>query len=221
MAIENTAGVKPSSTQASLGSAANNQLNKEAFMKLLVAELKNQDPMNPMESKEMVAQLSQLTSVEKLQGIESKLDALAGIQSTQSAVQNAALIGKRVEAESTSMRLSSTQSATGSYELLGDASSVQIGIRNAAGELVRQIDLGAQKTGKKNFEWDGTLDNGTRASNGNYFFELTAKNPSGAQVATSTKVAGLVSEVTYENGQPEVIVGGARVSLGDVTTIAQ
>jgi flagellar basal-body rod modification protein FlgD len=190
-------------------------------MKLLVAELKNQDPMNPMESREMVAQLSQLTSVEKLQGIESRLDTLTGLQSAQSAAQNAALIGKRVEADTTSMRLSALQPASGGYQLLGDAANVKLSIRNSAGELVREIDLGAQKAGHKNFEWDGTLGNGQRASNGNYFFDLSAKNPNGAPVSTSTRVSGLVSEITYENGQPEVIVGGARVALGDVTTIAQ
>lgn len=222
MAID-TSGVLPASLQtpSGLGQLPNNQMNKEAFMKLLVAELKNQDPLNPMESREMVTQLSQLTSVEKLQGIESRLDTLSGIQSAQSAIQNAALIGKRVEAETTSMRLTATHPASGSYELLGDAAAVKIGIRNAAGEFVRVLDAGPQKAGHMSFMWDGTLDNGQRAPNGDYSFELSAKNPDGAPVMTSTRVAGLVTEITYESGQPEVIVGGARVSLGDIATIAQ
>lgn len=222
MAID-TSGVLPASTQtpSALSQTPNNELNKEAFMKLLVAELKNQDPLNPMESREMVTQLSQLTSVEKLQGIESRLDALSGIQSAQSAVQNASLIGKRVEADTTSMRLTAIHPATGSYELMGDAAAVRIGIHNAAGELVRLVDMGPQKAGRRGFEWDGTLENGQRAPNGDYFFELSAKNPDGLPIAASTRVSGVVTEITYESGQPEVVVGGSRVALRDIATIAQ
>jgi flagellar basal-body rod modification protein FlgD len=197
------------------------QMGKDAFMKLLVAELKNQDPMNPMESRDMIAQLSTLSSVEKLNAIEEKLGVLSDIQSGASAIQNAALIGKHVQADTRSMMLPTSGATGGKYELMGGASSVSVKVRDGGGNLVKTLELGAQSIGPRKFAWDGMNEQGTRAPNGSYQFEITAKNAAGLPVVASTRVSGLVTEVTYENGAPEVVVGGSPVPLADVTSIAQ
>ena len=117
--------------------ADNSRLDKEAFMKLLVAELRHQDPLDPMEAREMVTQLSELTSVEKLSTIEQRLAALeigtAGMANTEAA----GLLGRTVTAETRRMPLGELGPASGSFSLASPASEVSATIRDASGRVVR------------------------------------------------------------------------------------
>lgn len=196
-------------------------LGKDAFMKLLVAELKQQDPMDPMKAREMVGQLAELSTVEKLTGIDDKLTTLQNITAASSGISNAGLIGRRIEADTKNLSLGPNGSASGLFNLNDYASTVKIRIRDGAGNAVKNLDLGSQKLGPRTLTWDGTTDEGARAPSGMYTFEITAKAASGQPVVATTRVSGLVTAVTYENGTPEVLVGTSRVPLGDVTTIAQ
>jgi flagellar basal-body rod modification protein FlgD len=197
------------------------ELGKDAFMKLLVAELKQQDPMDPMKAREMVGQLSELSTVEKLTSMDDKLTTLSNITASASGIQNAGLIGRRIEADTHNLSLGSTGTATAQFNLADSAESVMVKVRDTTGNVVKQFELGAQKLGPKQLRWDGTNDGGGRAPSGLYSFEITAKAASGHPVVATTKVSGVVTKVTYENGLPEVVVGDSRIPLGDVTTIAQ
>jgi flagellar basal-body rod modification protein FlgD len=200
----------------------NGQLGKDAFMKLLVAELKQQDPMDPMKAREMVGQLADLSTVEKLTGIDDKLTTLQNITAASSGISNAGLIGRRVEADTKNLTLGPNGGASGGiYNLADSASTVTVKIRDGNGRTVKTLDLGSQKLGPQALKWDGTNDSGGRAPSGMYNFEITAKAASGHPVVATTKVSGLVTSVTYENGTPEVVVGTSHVPLGDVTTISQ
>jgi flagellar basal-body rod modification protein FlgD len=196
-------------------------MGKDTFLKLLVAELKQQDPLDPMQAREMVGQLAELTSVEKLNGIDEKLSALTNLQASASGIGNAGLIGRKVVADARSLAINGTDAAPGRFDLNASADSVVVKVRDANGQLVKTIDLGKQKLGPVNFKWSGDSDKGNRAPIGNYTFEVAAKNANGNAVVTSTRLTGLVTEVSYEGSQPEVIVAGERIPLGDVVSIAQ
>lgn len=198
------------------------QLGKDAFMKLLVAELKQQDPMDPMKAREMVGQLADLSTVEKLTGIDDKLTSLQNITAASSGIANAGLIGRRVEADTKNLSLGSAGAASGGvFNLKDNAASVTVKIRDAAGNAVKNLDLGSQKLGPHAVSWDGSTDGGVRAPSGLYSFEIAAKAAGGQPVVATTKVSGLVTKVTYENGAPEVVVGSSNIPLGDVTSISQ
>jgi flagellar basal-body rod modification protein FlgD len=177
--------------------------------------------MDPMQAREMVAQLASLTSVQKLTTIEDKLTLLHDASVAGSSMQSANLIGRTVTAQKSRLQLSGVGLPTGGYTLPSAADSVSVKVLNSEGKVVRTLDLGAQKAGQQSFQWDGRSDGKARLSNGAYTFDVTAKNAQGTTVPASTQVSGLVSEVTFENGAAEVVVGGARVSLADVTQIAQ
>jgi flagellar basal-body rod modification protein FlgD len=196
-------------------------LGKDAFMKLLVAELKQQDPMDPMKAREMVGQLADLSTVEKLTGIDDKLTTLQNITASSSGISNAGLIGRRIEADTKNLSLGPNGGASGLFNLNNNAATVTVKIRDGAGNAVKNLDLGSQKLGPQTLKWDGMTDGGARAPSGMYTFEITAKAAGGQPVVATTRVSGLVTSVTYENGTPEVVVGNSRVPLGDVTTIAQ
>ena len=196
-------------------------MGRETFMKLLVAELKQQDPMDPMQAREMVTQLSQLSTVEKLDGIDEKLAGLQSSNNAASALQSAGLIGHKVSADGRRLDLDQLGSPSGSYTLAKQAADVTIKVRNADGDVVRTLPLGAQKIGPQEFSWDGKTDRGLRAAEATYTFEVSATDEQGNVVPAATDITGIVSEVTYERGAPHVVVGGARIPLGDVTSIAQ
>jgi len=193
----------------------------ETFMKLLVAELKQQDPMDPMQARDMVAQLASLTTVQKLTGIDAKLSGLQDGSIASASMQSASLIGKTVTAATNRLTLNSTGTPTGSYKLQNAAETVSVKVVDGTGQVVRSFEAGAQSGGPKTFEWDGRDASGRRVPNGTYNFAVTAQDSKGIPVPVSTEVNGLVTEITYENGAPEVVVGGAHVALADVTSIAQ
>jgi flagellar basal-body rod modification protein FlgD len=177
--------------------------------------------MDPMKAREMVGQLSELTTVEKLTGIEDKLTTLQSLTAVNGGIQNAGLIGRRVEADTRSLALTATEPSTLNYNLGGNAATVSVTIRDTQGNIVRTAELGKQGFGPRQYEWDGKDNDGARAPNGNYTFDITAKAANGQSIVASSRVSGLVTGVSYDNGAPEVIVGGKRIPLGDVTTIAQ
>ena len=194
-------------------------MGRDAFMQLLVTQLRNQDPMDPMDAREMVTQLSELTSVEELRSIDHRLTALEIATGGMANTQVAGLVGKHVSANGAGLRLSEAGPAKGVYSLSESAKEVTITIRNEAGEEVRTIEIGAGYAGSHGFEWDGLDASGARMPPGRYAVEVSATNAEGNPVEANTEVQGLVTGISYESGYPELIVGEARLLLGDVTSI--
>ena len=221
MAINPTQANMPPATSGVIPPNPKGEMGPETFMKLLVAELKQQDPNEPMQAREMVAQLASLTSVQKLSAIETKLSALEDGSIASASLQSATLIGKTVSAKTNRLPLDSVSQPSGSYKLTSDAAAVSVKVLNSQGQVVRTLDLGSQKGGPRSFQWDGKTQDGVRADKGAYSFQVVAADAKGIPVPASTEVSGLVTEVTYEHGAPEVVVGGAHVQLADVTSIAQ
>jgi flagellar basal-body rod modification protein FlgD len=217
----NPTSVGPNPAAPSAPANPKGDMGRETFMKLLVAELKQQDPMDPMQGREMVAQLAQLSTVEKLGGIDQKLGDMQSSDTAAQVLQSAGLIGRSVSADVRHLELTKLANPSGNYTLANKAADVTIKVRNADGDLVRTIQAGAQKIGAQKFSWDGKTDKGMRAADGDYTFEVSATDATGNVVPASTRMSGLVTEVTYERGAPQVVVGGARIPLGDVTSIAQ
>jgi flagellar basal-body rod modification protein FlgD len=195
------------------------QLGKADFMKLLVAQLKNQDPLNPMDSKEMIGQLATLTSVEKLTSLDENMMKMRAESAGMASMQATALIGKKVEADASHLTLEGNKPAHAEFTLAGIAQSTTVTIRDAAGNTVRTLELGPQGLGSHAIDWDGTDGKGTRSKSGQYSFEVTAKAPNGQPVASSSRVQGMVNEVSFENGVAELVVGKSRISLTDVVSV--
>lgn len=219
MEIDTSAGVGQPRASTRQVQEDDQSMGRDDFMKLLVTQMQNQDPLDPMDAREMVSQLSELASVDELRGINHRMAVLeigvAGMANTQTA----GLVGKTVSADGAGILLPETGSATGVYELDARASEVEIVIRDAAGRTVRTLEAGEGFPGGHTFDWDGLDDTGERLPSGRYSVEISAKDSAGNPVAAETKVSGLVTGVSYDNGYPELIIGEARVLLGDVTSI--
>lgn len=195
--------------------------SQDTFMKLLVAELKYQDPMDPLQNRDMVAQLATLSSVQKLTGIDDKLGSMQQGSLQDSSLQSANLIGKKVTAKTNRLTVNSIGDAAGGFRLANDANSVKVSVLDSQGTPVQTIDMGDLKAGQRAFTWDGQNFSKQRVATGNYTFKVEATDANGAPIVTSTEVSGVVSEVAYTNGNPEVVIGDAHVGLSDVTSVAQ
>jgi len=222
--VNNTSGAATTSTtdtSAVSSAAATNGLGPDDFMKLLVAQLKNQDPNNPLDTKELVTQLSQLTSVQELQTIGTKMGALTTATNSMAANQSSGLIGKTVTGTADSANLGATGGATSAVTLAQSADTATVSVSNAAGRVVRTFSLPSTTAGRQVFTWDGKTTTGERAPQGTYTFSVEAKDKSGTLVATDQSITGLVTGVDYDGGTPSLQIGDATVPLSNVTTISQ
>jgi flagellar basal-body rod modification protein FlgD len=197
---------------------ANKTLGKEDFLNLLLNQLSHQDPLNPLDSTEFTAQLTQFSSLEELNNINSTLNDVLAFQQS---MQNAAvinLIGTTVKVSGNSVYLSGT--ADISYELSTQASSVKISILDGSGKLVHSEELGTQAAGKNSYLWDGKDGSGSQLEEGAYTFEIEALNSSGSSVETVTKSSGTVTDILYEGGITYIVLNGdIKVHLSEIESI--
>jgi flagellar basal-body rod modification protein FlgD len=215
----------PSSTDAASTAAqrtdAGVDLGTNAFMKLLISELKNQDPLDPMQSRDMIAQLAQLSSVEKLDSINASIGTLNSGISGMSNRESAGLIGKTITANGSNLRLGDIGSVSTRFTVNANAEDVSAIIRDSKGNAIRTVDLGEAAAGAHQITWDGKEDSGIRAPAGTYLLGISAKDSSGNPITTSLQISGQVAKIVYDNGSAELDVNGVKVNLNDVLSISQ
>ncbi len=163
------------------------------FLTLLTTQLKNQDPMNPMENAELTSQLAQMSTVDGIERLNKMFQSFIDSQNASESMRAAALVGRGVLVEG--RRLGLTESgAVGGFELDAGADRVQLSIRDASGLEVQKIELADVAAGSHNFVWDGTAADGTRAANGLYSVELLA-TAGGENVSGRTLEFGPVTSI--------------------------
>lgn len=199
--------------------------DKQDFLNLLVAQMKYQDPMNPLEGSEFAAQLAQFSSVEELRNIGSKMDnqAEANLMLAQSVNNTMAttLIGKSVRAADNMVIVNSGDQVEINYNLAGLASPVNITIVSEDGVTIRNIQLPNGGKGDNKTEWDGRDGRGNRVPPGNYFVEIEAKAPGGAPVQAMPLTIGRIGGVRFENGNPVLLLNGRTIPFGSVLEILE
>ncbi|HJL19070.1 MAG TPA: FlgD immunoglobulin-like domain containing protein [Sandaracinaceae bacterium LLY-WYZ-13_1] len=218
MEIDDTNGANALGANAVSGPEP--EMDRDAFMRLLVTQIRNQDPMDPMDTRDMMAQLTELTSVEHLIGIEERLSTLQVGTASIANAQVADFVGREVVADASSLRLEEAGSAMGGFELDGQAESVTVTVRDEDGRVVRTMELGDHFPGQHAYRWDGMDDSGVRLDPGRYRVEIEALDEDGAPVGVHTRIRGTVSGVSYEHGYPELVVGEHRVLMGDVREVS-
>ncbi len=147
---------------------SSNELGQEDFLKLLVAQLKNQDPSNPADNGEFLGQIAQFSMVSGIDALSVSFDGIAGSLYASQAMQATQLVGNEVLFETDSATLTDTESVEGVLELADRASGIRVQIHDASGSLVRVIDVGNANAGMHRFNWDGLDEDGNRSVAGEY-----------------------------------------------------
>jgi flagellar basal-body rod modification protein FlgD len=194
-------------TQQTTTTSATQEMS-DRFLKLLVTQLKNQDPMNPMENAELTSQLAQMSTVEGISKLNTTLSALSR---TSQMLQGASLVGHSVLAEGSNLELT-TSGAVGGIEFASAADSVKVTIKDEDGNTVKVLDLGKQESGLARFVWDGKSTTGALQAAGSYSFSVTA-TAGGKAVTTTSYGLGSVLSVAMNDSDIEAEVSG----LGSMT----
>lgn len=207
--IDTPVNLNSVTTSGSTTSTDSVQADQDKFMKLLVTQLQNQDPLNPMDNAAMTSQLAQLSTVTGINKVNATLESLrTDIASTQSATA-ISLIGKGVLVEGKGIVLSSTTGEDGKttsssvfgVELASDAQTVDIEIKDSSGKTVRNMSMTNAEAGTYPITWDGLKDDKTTyAAAGNYTFTVTAKTAGSTLTATPLQLAAVASVSTGASG---------------------
>jgi len=166
------------------------------FLTLMTTQLKNQDPMKPLDGTEMVAQLAQFGTVSGVQQMNSTLGTLSDSLRASQALSGATMVGHEIVAQSATASYLGTQNLIGGVDVPSGASSVTLTISDAAGQVLRHINV-PTGAGQQGFSWDGKTDSGAQAGAGTYKLTATA-NVGGQTQGLTTSVAARVQSVSLD-----------------------
>ncbi len=200
-------------------SSASSEMDKDAFLNLMVTELKYQDPLDPMDNTEYVAQLAQFSSLEQLYTVNEQLETDAYLTQSMHNSIVSSVIGKDILAQSDSVIWSGSGEKEVEFTLAEDASDVTVSIYTEDGSLVKTIDLDYQNAGNVTATWDGTNLGGGTVSEGVYYMDVAAYNDSGEKVDFVPVFRGTVTGLRYNDGTPTFMVGDAEISISEVLEI--
>jgi flagellar basal-body rod modification protein FlgD len=196
-------------------------LGKNEFMELMIAQLKNQDPLKPQENGDFIAQLAQFSSLEEMQGLSGSVDSMVGEFRSTQALQASAMVGRSVLVPSDVGILDATGEMQGFVNVPASTSNLRVSIVNPAGERVRQLNLGAAQQGQAGFVWDGKNDAGAPASPGAYQIVAEGSYPEGNE-QLGTLVSANVDSVSLggkSGGVTLNLAGMGSIALSDVRQI--
>ena len=204
------------------GSATGNQaLGKDAFLQLLVTQLKNQNPLDPQDNSAFVAQLAQFSSLEGITTLNDSVTAISSSYKSSQALQASSLVGRSVVVQTGSAYVDTTKSMTGTAVIPSSVAGATVTITDKDGKAVKTIDLGSQAAGNATFVWDGTNTAGTKVDPGTYTFKASASIDDTATDLV-TYLPATVNSVTLSQTGGEMMLnlaGLGAVALSKVQTI--
>ncbi len=243
MTITDTPNYAISLGAGSTPAAPNNDLGKDAFLQLLVTQLQNQDPTNPQDGGEFVAQLATFSQVEQLTTMNDSIGYMSGQLSGQndtligilggigaigsagsapagpSLVQAAALIGRTAEAPGAQAYAGGGESGTFSYRLAAESDVAEVTIRDASGNVVRTIALDSQQPGEHTLSFDGKDADGNDLPQGAYTATINGLTAAGKGFNAEMFTRGEITRVGQQNGVLSVWMGRLRVSAGSLSSV--
>jgi flagellar basal-body rod modification protein FlgD len=212
-----------STPPASLISSASAAMDKTDFLQMLTAQLKAQDPLNPLSNQDFATQLAQFSSLQELQTMNTELgQALQSnllLTQTFNNTMAASFIGKIARASNNTIEMGAAGDASLTYKLGASATNVTIDIKDSSGKVVRTLNPAAQASGEQTVSWDGLNANGQRVAAGTYTFSVNATDSAGKAVDATTYIEGLITEVRFANGGVVLVVGDREIQLGDVMSL--
>jgi len=210
-----TATTSTSSSTSSLSS-----LSADDFLKLLLVELQNQDPMDPVKTSDMLQQFSTLSQVTQSEKTNEYLKSLDDYVSSLSNGQAVSYMGKTISYSCDAVTVSGGAGGNLSFDLASNAGDVTATIYNSSGTAVTTIDLGGLSSGSYTYSWDGTNSSGTTVSDGTYTVKYSATDASGNSVSVTTSGTATVTGVVYKSGVAYLVTANGDIPLSSVTGVS-
>lgn len=196
------------------------KMDKDAFMKLMLTQLKYQDPMNPLESHEMAAQLAQFSQLEQLSNIDESVKSLKTAQDPMANYQALNFIGKSVTTNTEKIIRNKGDNAHDlRFSLPQGAREVTVKIMDEVGEVVKTVKATNLKAGENKLTWNGTKNDGYPSFSGNYTISVEGVSEMGQKIVGRTSATGVVTGLNYSPEGPVLLIGDQKVRLQDVKNI--
>lgn len=197
-----------------------NASSEDRFLKLLVTQLNNQDPLNPLDNAQLTSQLAQMSTVSGIEKLNTALQSLLAQSGSSQVLQSASLIGKSVLVPGQDLLLKDGNAAGFAVDMSGPAESVKLSIADAAGHVVRSYDLGPLAAGVKTLTWDGKGADGVALPDGAYKLSAVATGAGGNVTPVALTYGNVTSVAQGANGVALTLADSRNVSFGDVRVIA-
>ena len=221
MYIDSTSYLNASYTSTD-ETTSSNELESDDFLTLLMAQLENQDPLNPVSDTDMLAELAQFSSVEQLTAMNESMDSLLDSVNALTVNSGISYLGMDVTAEGNTLSKSEDGCSTVYYTLPDDAASLTAYIYNEDGDLVANTTLSGLSAGEHEFVWDGTDYTGDEATDGNYYVAFAAYDSAGESLSVTSKVTGTITGITAESGSTCFQLDDGRlVSMTSISSVTQ
>ncbi len=215
-----TSGTSSTST-SEVETYGNSTLGKNEFLTILTTQLQYQDPTDPMDNSEFVAQLAQFSSLEQMQNMNTTLEQLVLVD--QAAAQNSvvSMVGKDALFTSAEHTLTQDGSVRVSADLASDAADVIMTVSTTDGTVVRRQSFGALNAGVNELTWDGYNDDGDAQEPGTYLVSVAATDLSGESVEVTQQQRARITGVEFEDGAAQLLLGDKSVPLSEVQQIQE
>lgn len=194
-------------------------LGKDEFMTLLTTQLKYQDPTQPVDNSQMIAQLAQFSQLEELQGLSSKIDAMTVATASSSQIATAQLVGKQALFHADRIGLTAGTPSTFQLSLPEATDDTTAVIAGGDGKVVRTLHLGPRAAGAGQISWDGLDDSGKALPSGEYVLSVAGTKRDGTTVKATAEVTAAITGVDYEDGVAQLMIAGRQIPLSDVVQI--
>ena len=192
------AGGAQSGAVSPRGADASDDNGQDRFLALLVAQMKNQDPLNPLDNAQVTSQLAQINTVSGIAKLNHTLEKLIGAADSAQTLQAAGLVGHDVLSAGTRLDLGPAGAAAG-FDLAGDADQVIVTVNGPSGQVVHRATMAGLAAGVHGFEWDGRTDAGAAAAPGRYTFTVAATQ-AGKDVTAEALAVSRVEGVSRGSG---------------------
>lgn len=192
---------------------------KDVFLKLLVAQMRHQDPLKPQDATEMSAQLARFNMVEQQIETNKRLDTMLANAGSNTAQAAATYLGHQAVVNSNQLHFDGSAPRTISVNLDKNAAQAYVAVLDANGQVVRTLNTGPMAAGSNELIWNGLTDSGGTTAAGDYHIQVTAKDADGQPLTASTQTLGLVEAVRLTPAGAELVVGGSSVAMAAIAEI--
>ncbi len=197
-----------------------NELGQDVFLELMITQMRNQNPLDPQDNSEFVAQLAQFSSVEGLDKLNTTTENMSAMFQSSQALQASSMVGRTVKVNTETAILQPGGAIEGTIDVPTSTNSLEMSVYNTAGQLVDHKYLGPQASGDISFAWSGMGDDGESLPAGTYRFEVLASTESGSEQLSTALSANIDSVSVGNNGILTLNVAGVGpVSMSNVKEI--
>jgi len=200
--------------------AKSNELGKNDFLKLLVAQLQAQDPLDPQSAEDFSAQLAQFSSLEQLTNVN---DNLKQIESFGQAVNNASLInlvGKNVDSPGDRIDYNPGETKALDFSLSEEAAKVEVDIFDSTGNKVTTLTLSNQSAGNNQAIWNGNDGTGKPVQPGTFTFQVKAETINGEEIPARTFISGKITDVIFDEDGTQAIINGQKTAVSEISRVS-